>query len=59
MQADIVLEKELRVLHLVLQAAEGACHIGHSLNIRDFPTGSRRGVSPAGSQEEALIPHWV
>ena len=54
-----MLEKELRVLHLVLQAAEGACHIGHSLNIRDFPTGSRRGVSPAGSQEEALIPHWV
>jgi hypothetical protein len=34
MQEDMMLEKELRVLHLDLQTGEATvCHIGHSLNI--------------------------
>ena len=35
--ADMVLEKELTVLHLDQQAAEGICvHTGHSLSIGDL-----------------------
>jgi hypothetical protein len=33
MPADMVLEKELRVLHLDLQAAERDCHAGCSLRV--------------------------
>ena len=32
-QEDMVLEKELRVLHLDLQAADGDCNFGCSLSI--------------------------
>ena len=32
MQAELVLEKELKVLHLDLQVAEGHCPIRHSLS---------------------------
>ena len=33
MKADMVLEKELKVLHLGVQAAEGDCLTGHDLVI--------------------------
>ena len=37
MQADMMLEKELRVLHLDPQAAEGTVsHTGHSLSTGDL-----------------------
>ena len=36
LQADMVLEKELRVLHLDLQATEETCHTGYSLSIGDL-----------------------
>jgi len=38
-QAGTVLEKELRVLHLNLKAAEGDCHLQASRRGLRFPTG--------------------
>ena len=38
MQADMVLDEEMRVLHLDLQVVEGNCHIRPSLSIGDLKT---------------------
>jgi hypothetical protein len=38
LQADMVLEKELSMLHLDRQAAKEDCHPGYSLSIGDLKT---------------------
>lgn len=60
MQADMVQEKEVRILHLYPQAAEGECVL-QAVKRRLFSAGNQEGRIYQHSEETAcvLALHWV